>query len=212
MTDATTLDQLPLTAESDLGVNVDRSGRARRHIRFSLDLMKPVEEWLYTQIMDMTAVRMFQPVIRDALRLWLDLSRGRIDVLLELFPDVKSHPDFAGHEPSEKLQQQLDRLERLILDRGVQISPRSPLPPPEDGDTVELEIRQAGRDENNNSTYNFLIASALNIYGNYDGLAPEIVEYGLRTGRIRPNKTGNGNPKAMDVPQFDVPNFDEIEI
>lgn len=86
-------------------------------------------------------------------------------------------------------------------------------------DEFDFEIKQASRDENNNSTYNFLIASALNVLGNVHNLDPEVIEYGLRTGRIpadmapkAPKKTGNPKQLANANAPLSVPNFDDIEI
>jgi hypothetical protein len=43
--------------------------------------------------------------------------------------------------------------------------------------------------------------SMAQITGNITGLPPEVIEYGIQVGKIKPHaKPSRGNPKPMDVP------------
>ncbi|HKI69834.1 MAG TPA: hypothetical protein VKA67_09610, partial [Verrucomicrobiae bacterium] len=92
-------------------------------------------------------------------------------------------------------------------------------------------ITHTGNTENNNSGWNFMIASALQVYGNCDSLPPQIVDYGLRTGRtpadaIRhktapkneakstkstPVEKGNPGKIAGADASLAAPDFDDLE-
>lgn len=95
-----------------------------------------------------------------------------------------------------------------------------------DLDDIDLQITSAKSSADNNPNWNFMIASTATVYGNYDALDPQIIDYGIRTGKInpadvkqksspRPLGEGSGvraqGPKQMDVPQFDAPTFDDEE-
>jgi hypothetical protein len=206
---------------------------------FWLDLDKDTELELAEEIASLKDQRSFVRFVRNGLRLMLDLSRGNTDVLTELFPWVlsKTNSDEGGGSGEDatttrQLNDQLKRLEDLILRQGYApipdgVKPSQIAPPPMPDGDFNLEIKQATASTDNNSTYNFLIASALNVYGNVDSLPAACVEYGLRTGRISagmvakkatpetPARAGNsGNAKAIagaDV-TFDAPSFDDLEI
>lgn len=104
---------------------MQQKSRYRVMHKFWLDITKPDEDWLDEQIHELKRSRRFTTVIRDALRLIVDLRAGRLDVLFELFPWVQA--EFLKYlesiqppkpEPEFQLQQQLERLERLMLERG----------------------------------------------------------------------------------------------
>ena len=115
---------------------MQQQSRYRVMHKFWLDIRKPGEDWLDEQIHALKYSRKFTTVIRDALRLIIDLRQGKMDVLFELFPWVQV--EFLKYlesiqpqkpEPEWELQQQLDRLERLMLDRGyVPEQGKRPLP------------------------------------------------------------------------------------
>lgn len=98
---------------------------ARGRFTFWLDFRKDDELLLAEMIDDLKRKRGFASAIRDGLRLIVDLRAGRLDVLFELFPWVQA--EFLKYlesiqplkpEPEFQLQQQLERLERLMLERG----------------------------------------------------------------------------------------------
>lgn len=74
---------------------------------------------------------------------------------------------------------------------------------------ASLEVTEAEYDEDNNSSYNFILSMAGLATGNAEfNLTPEVYEYAVRTGRISP--PASDGPKAMDVPKIELP--EEIEI
>lgn len=88
-------------------------------------------------------------------------------------------------------------------------------------DDIDFDIKQATANADNNSTWNFMIASALQVVGHCRDLPPDVVEYGLRTKRIPPDKAprpqprkANGDIKAMDGAEreFAAPAFDDDEL
>ena len=90
--------------------------------RFWLDLDKPEEEALNDQVVDLKQSRAFMGTIRDGLRLIQDLRAGRLDVLFELFPWVKTelYSESAGPSSGDNddLKRQIERLEQLLLQQS----------------------------------------------------------------------------------------------
>lgn len=147
--------------------------RWRGQFRFWLDANKPDELAIGQGLMDLKARRQFAPAIRNALRLWLDLRAGKVDVLLALFPWVADAFNQATQPaPMTNIEQQLERLEQLMLRQGaipIPIpTPQEPsasagpkalnvptfdAPPLEDDDTIELDIK---RDTSTASAANFI--------------------------------------------------------
>lgn len=99
-------------------------GQKRFRIRqeFWLNVAKPDELELADLIDDLKRGRVFSQAIRDGLRLVVDLWRGNLDVLLELFPWVEEvlYNRFleAQPAPEQGLQDQLAKLERLLIEQG----------------------------------------------------------------------------------------------
>lgn len=74
-------------------------------------LVSEIIEWLKTE-------RDFTKAIRDGLRLIWDLRNGRVEVLLELFPQIRewlSTPEPPPNDPTGNLEKRLIRIEDLIL-------------------------------------------------------------------------------------------------
>lgn len=65
-----------------------RDTRLQQQIRFNLNLRRPDESSLADDIAALRKLRQFRPTILNALRLFLDLKDGYLDVLQELFPDA----------------------------------------------------------------------------------------------------------------------------
>ena len=86
----------------------------RLMFRFWLDIVKDAEYHLAEYIMELKHQRQFASTIRDSLRLIMDLREGRTDALLEMFPFVRE----AIQKESRGIEQQLTRLEKLLLDTG----------------------------------------------------------------------------------------------
>ena len=221
--------------------------RFRLGFKFWLNLENPQENELADEIENLKQKRTFARTIREGIRLICDLRRGRTEVLEELFPWVLEQK--TGVEPLDynqndyeegPLGEQLKRLESLLV-QGLNAPKNGPqhptkaLPPPQRESLdiePELEIKAATQNADNNANWNFLLASAMQIYGYVDDLPPEVIAYGLRTKRItpaalkqkslpkmtpKPQKSAatvpkppqNSGPKAMQVPDFAPPSFDD---
>ncbi len=96
--------------------------RFRLQYKFWLDVNNPQEQQLAEQIEGLKQGRIFSQVVRDGIALIVDLWNGNIDVLLALFPWVEEafYKRFSERQPSADytLQEQLTRLERLLLEQG----------------------------------------------------------------------------------------------
>lgn len=95
--------------------------RFRLRHTFWLDMHKPDEAQLAEIVELLKRERTFAKTIRDGIRLICDLRAGRTDVLLELFPWVLNEQTHSANPVSTSqnaLQQQLDRLEYLMLQQG----------------------------------------------------------------------------------------------
>ena len=225
-----------------------RDKRYRKTINFQLDLNKPDEQAIAQHIQELKRERGYSKAIRDGIRLIVDLRNGRLDVLYELFPWVlqqtASQTESLPVEALEKvasntenaLRRHIEQLENLILQQGA--IPVNPGQKPSEvrlpvsrNDDFEIEITRTGNTENNNSGWNFMIASAMQIYGNCDSLPPQIIDYGLRTGRIpadsvRRKTTAKRDAKSTGSASFEkgnpgkiagadaalvAPDFDDLE-
>lgn len=186
----------------------------RLQFRFWLDVIRPEEDQLAEYVNDLKEKRSFAQTIREALHLIRDLRQGRVEVLLRLFPWIEDHFAKPISAPAPMLlpdpfREQLDRIERYF--HQLPVAPTSqpmllldePLP---DEPTILME-----RVKDSKSGWNNLISMA-GLTGNYGVLAPEILAYGLESGRIPPQfapKKDEIAPKQMDVPQFALPVFDD---
>ncbi len=211
-----------------------RKPRFAKQYLFWLNLEDGEQYQIAECIEQLKEKRSFSQTIRDGIRLIVDLSQGKTDVLQELFPWVlegnnvpervqAGSVDSRGHEAA--LRAQIDRLESLLLQQGATPLPLparsslSDLKPADEG--LEIQVSAAGKREDNNPSMNFMIASALNIYGTCDRLPPEIIEYGLRTGRIKSEmmaqkdtrntrQNNGGNAKVLAVSEFAPPDPDAL--
>jgi hypothetical protein len=105
--------------------NMTSANRYRVMHKFWLDLKKENEDWLDEQINLLKRSRKFTLVLRDALRLILDLRAGRLDVLFELFPWVKENMEQSPSTTTD-LERQLERLEVMLKEQGsISVSPGS---------------------------------------------------------------------------------------
>lgn len=143
---------------------------ARYKFNFWLDCNKDDELLLAEQVDQLKRERLFTRTIRDGIRLIADLRAGRLDVLFELFPWVRAE-FMATLSPTTDIQQQLARLETLLLAQGHQpvahVTPDSgrggPKPlgtrPPatpvnDDDDFPELVVKKQA--DNHQVAHNFL--------------------------------------------------------
>lgn len=103
-----------------------KKGMARYRRDFWLDTGKDEELLLLETIDELKQQRRFTSVLRDGIRLVVDLRAGRLDVLFELFPWVleKMQRGTSGGDGGE-LERRLDELQRLIMAQS-----NIPAPPP----------------------------------------------------------------------------------
>ena len=109
--------------------------RFRLQFKFWLDVNKPDEYALAEIIADLKESKTFSKVIRDGIRLIWSLGQGNLDVLLALFPWIEDafYERFKEREPASDsaLQQQLARLEKLLIEQGsvpIDQVPKGPKP------------------------------------------------------------------------------------
>lgn len=148
--------------------------RFRLQYKFWLDMKKPDEEALAEVIDELKQERTYTRVVRDGIRLVVDLWRGRVDVLLALFPWVEDHFYQRFKEQhvadNDAIAQQLQRLEKLLVEQGNQPiapvasggpkplnAPRVASPKPnDDADDVALLKASMRKDMSTDSAENFL--------------------------------------------------------
>ncbi len=96
----------------------------RLKFMFWLDTTKTEEDALIEQIEVLKQERLFAKTIRDGIRLICDLRAGQTVVLFELFPWVREALQPVPVPTEQRLQEQISRLEALLLAQGnVPIQP-----------------------------------------------------------------------------------------
>jgi hypothetical protein len=140
-----------------------------------LNLIDPAENLIAERIETLKADRTFAKTVRDGIRLICDLRAGKLEVLLELFPWVKTELSSAQpHKTNSEveLHSQLARLEMLLTEQisGLQLSsiplqtvsaggprtlnaPKFELPRFDDDENDTVVVQ---RDTRTNSALNFL--------------------------------------------------------
>lgn len=118
--------------------------------RFWLDLDNPDEATLNDLTVQLRKGRTFTATIRDGIRLVCDLRRGKLDVLFELFPWVRAEfldymqslqPDKSAAEA--RLEQQLARLEKLLLQQAGPRPMSLPRPAVDEDDAALVKVTKA---------------------------------------------------------------------
>lgn len=111
----------------------------------------------------------------------------------------------------KRLEAKIDMLQDTVVQNGspngmvmdaheAQRKLTSGKPAPADFDASLLEVKAAQSDARNRSDWNFMIASALNVYGNFDSLPPDILAYGVETKRIPADKLPEKVPVHVPEP------------
>lgn len=97
--------------------------RYRLQFKFWLNLKADKERRVADIIELLKNERSFTRAIVDGLLLMWDLRQGRADVLLDLFPNVVDWLQFKLTPPPDtsKLEAKIDRLEKILLERGIDI-------------------------------------------------------------------------------------------
>jgi hypothetical protein len=79
-----------------LGVTPKKDKRYRVMMRFWLDANNPTDRALGQWLERLKKQRQYTATIRQALRLYRDLQRGRLEVMRELFPEFWEDGDDTG--------------------------------------------------------------------------------------------------------------------
>lgn len=166
------------------------SSRKRLRFTFWLDLQKDDEYDLAEIIEGLKEHRLFSRTIRDGIRLILDLRQGKTEVLNELFPWVTEQPPqftemFAAYQAN--MTQHLSQLEQKLL----QQTPLAVLPAAvaretlafENDERLNLTVEKASTTDEN-PTFNMLISVASIDATGFIGLDLEVLEYGIKQGKI----------------------------
>ena len=189
--------------------------------KFWLNMDKPEERDIGETIEDLKAQRSFSRVVRDGIRLIVDLKRGNVDVLLALFPWIDGYfrdkyttptpPDTSG------LQRDIEILKQMVASQqssGYAHKPaqltagNNPSPPDDDafldGLTDSLEVKQdetaAARSSENMRNTLWAMADGKGAW------ASDKPANGKRKADFRQQ----GNAKAMVVPAIMPPSPDDF--
>lgn len=157
----------------------NQTGRRRVQHRFDLNLDKKDEYQLHEIIRSLKKKRSFLGVVRDGIRLVLDLRQGQTDVLCELFPWVFEQATPVS-ERDAILRSQFEELKLLICQRAAVPAPQ---PTPQITDSNALVIKEKTISEDFNPTWSLTI-KLTSMAGNFAGLTPEMIWYGIRKGLI----------------------------
>lgn len=183
----------------------------RSRFSFWLDINKRDEHNLIGIINELKAARRFSRAIRDGIRLVYDLSSGRTDVLIELFPWVLERHSFPAQPLiSDALVERVNRVEKLLLERNP--SPVKANPSDLDDISSGIELKRAITDEN--PGYNIILSGVSMGIAKVEDLTPEIIEYGIRKGRLPESAMHHlpSRPKALKVSLLDAPQFDDNDL
>lgn len=195
----------------------------RLQFRFWLDVLREDEYFMAEYIEEMKEKRAFAQTIREALTLIRDLRAGRVEALLRLFPWIEDHfkstPPNPTIEMMSPVQEQLQRLEKILLSSGNQpllapsVSTQSRLKS-EDDLLGELEIKAAKSDEN--AAFNMILSSYQMGLVKLNEMPSACLEYGIARGKLPQSaqkylkKADPQGPKEMEVTQFAPPDFDDL--
>lgn len=211
----------------------------RLRFQFWLEVETSEEQsQLAADIEELKEKRKFAPTIRNALRLFISLSKGHTDVLCELFPWIEEQltdgkPSSDDDSSGDSIQAQLDRIESHLDAQG---GSSRPLPASSQhqmtarigagnspslaaiGDDLEI-IKASKTDEN--ASYNM----ALSAYGigslKFSELSDDIIRYGVERGKLdkkllkglpEPTKDKNPKPIAGANIALSKPTFDDIAL
>lgn len=88
---------------------------------FRVSPLDPHENKLKAVIQEWIKTNVFSRMVRNAIRLYDDLSNSKTDVLIELFPFVVDAICPRGTEDMDDLKRQMARMERLLEQRQIGI-------------------------------------------------------------------------------------------
>lgn len=219
------------------GVNTagDSTGRYRFQFRFMLDILKPDEfamahwcEWLKEH-------NKFTPTIRDAMALHYDLQNKNIDELSQQFPQIvvniqnqieseykdklaQKDKRIAELEAENRIKDQhIERLERILATRPAAsvIVPQAEADLLDDDEIMESITTRRIQDISSGAAFLKQMADlqdevqrgiAARKPSTAKKTKPKAVVLDVRQVEDEPPA---GGPQQMDVPQFEVPAFDD---
>jgi hypothetical protein len=135
---------------------VAADGRRQLKFRFNLDVNKLQDRIVAGHLLGMKAKRRMTTIIRDAIRLYVDLSRGNVDVLGELFPEIVLKLQAQNTDRVGQALQSLAQSQALMAEAMMNKAP-APAPKPmalqpvtptaaDDDDMPALVMRKAASD------------------------------------------------------------------
>lgn len=107
----------------------------RWQVRVWLDANKPDQLDLGKWIHELKLKRTFAPILRNALSLYRELMEGQVDMLYQLFPDVKPAPPIITPEKIKEMEKEIGNL-RIQVD--ILIKQQSP-------NAVDYTVKMAGQ-------------------------------------------------------------------
>lgn len=110
----------------------------RWQVRVWLDAAKPEQLDLGKWIHELKLKRTFAPILRNALSLYRELMIGEVDMLYQLFPDIKPPPPVPPQE-IDKMKKKIESLEDQVeLLKGILIKQSGP-------GAVDMGVKMAGQ-------------------------------------------------------------------
>lgn len=201
----------------------------QKQMMFWLNTDNPMHGDAWEIAETLKAQRKFNPSVVNGLRLIHDLNQGKTDVLFELFPLLEQQfqsvtPSGNGGD-SDKLLRELDTIKQLLATQGAfPASPNGQVMKKLDGaskdiDEPLIDMKKDTAAKDYPQWWDGVITVAA-LSENYASLAPDILAYGIRTGKVpasfAPPKVNpaaipkqDGNAKIMQVQQFAAPVFDD---
>lgn len=157
----------------------------RMQFVFWLNVQNELEATIAEEIEALKQARSFVATVRDGIRLVQDLRRGNTTVLEELFPWIAER--YSNDNPSiDAVVDQLARLEERLAQQGSQALPaprNKQLPPPSAPTLDDIEIKKAGKSDEN-VAFNLRL-SAYGLGGmKLVELGRDVVEYGIKKRKL----------------------------
>jgi len=177
-------------------------------------------------IVDLKKVGMFTSSVRDGLRLLESLRRGDLSELIKQFPELEIVPKLTEADIRRIIQDEMSKAPRnaeqpVYEQRTVAQATPDALPEP----TIKAikrtpeEQREYEFDHGKLPSYNAMLSALGFSSGDPNDLPEDVQKYAVKNKLLsadvfksKPKPAKTGAPKAMVVPQFDTPDFDEISL
>lgn len=129
----------------------------RLQFKFWLDTGRVDDAALIDDIDQLKTRRQFTQTIRDGLRLMIDLRRGNVGVLLELFPDIADRLTAQQQAAPADLMAKLTRIESAL--GSVQIAPNADKPRKLDAPDVDALLVETAAPTGDGDEFDSLLDS-----------------------------------------------------